>query len=394
MVCVAAFIILVLIGVAAALISIFNRDFGRKYLALLKKSFHCFGKRIRLQKCDTNFSEDVKTTLLKKVVIKKPKLVKPLSFVIEAFSAILIIVTIWSVAEAVKAGLALWVFGTCNVSQPSNCALGAESCSIDENNLNWFTEWGEIFANIPDRIRTWDASSYVNREDGLIPAFVVGRNDKTNNSDQSVQFANNRYTDPTINAIEIIDPGCSVCLQSYKNIINNKDFNEHHATAFVIYPVTNPSGELRFKNSDIITRYIYAANIQQQKAYNQFAGGSNGSPAEGSTDLSLDQQRDILYGYSEKIINRIFTEFNNDGIIYQTVFSEQLDGDQASTMLDDWLKEWGMTEEEVNQIRSELYSETMETILRQNSKLINDEIKPKGIPTMIYDGKKHLGLFK
>ena len=58
MVCVAAFIILVLIGVAAALISIFNRDFGRKYLALLKKSFHCFGKRIRLQKCDTNFSED------------------------------------------------------------------------------------------------------------------------------------------------------------------------------------------------------------------------------------------------------------------------------------------------------------------------------------------------
>ncbi len=387
MVCVAAFIILVLVGVAAALISIFNRDFGRKYLAVLKKSFHCFGKRVRLQKCDTNFSEDVKTTLLKKVVIKKPKLVKPLSYLIEFFSAILIIVTIWSIIEAAKAGLALWVFGTCNVSQPSNCALGAESCSIEETNLNWFTEWGEIFSNIPDRIRDWDASAYINRDNGFTPAFVLGSNSKS--SDTSV---NSNYIDPTINAIEIIDPGCSVCLQSYKNITSNNSFMSNHATAFIIYPITNPNGELRFKNSEIITRYIYATNIQQQKVYTEFAGKPGSSNSK--TDISLDEQRDILYGYSQKIINRIFTEYNSDGIIYQNVFNEQFTGDQAGSLLDEWLTEWGMTKDELSQVHSELYSETVETILRQNNEIINKEIRPKGIPTMIYDGKKHLGLFK
>ena len=374
MVCIAAFIILLLLGVAAALISIFNRDFGRKYLAVLKKSFHCFGKRVRLQKCDTNFSEDVKTTLLKKVVIKKPKLVKPLSLIIEIFSAILVVITVWSIAEALKAGLALWVFGTCNVSQPSNCAIGAESCSIDENNLNWFTEWGEIFANIPDRLRNWDANSYINRDNGLTAAFVVGKNPDSTNS---------------INSIEIIDPGCSVCLQSYKNILKDDNFTSHHATAFVIYPITNPSGEQRFKNSEIITRYIYAANAQQQKVYSEFVSNS------GSTNnLTLDQQRDILYGYAQKIINRIFTEYNSDSVIYQNVFNEQLSGDQAATLLDSWLIEWGMTEDELSQVKSELYSETVEQILRNNSDIINNEIRPKGIPTMIYDGKKHLGLYK
>jgi len=382
MVCVAAFIILLLLGVAAALISIFNRDFGRKYLAILKKSFHCFGKRVRLQKCDTNFSEDVKTTLLKKVVIKKPKLVKPLSALIEVFSAILIIVTIWSLVEAAKAGLALWVFGTCNVSQPSNCAIGAESCSIEENNLNWFTEWGEIFANIPDRLRTWDAGSYVNRENGLTPAFVVGQNADTTASGGSSQSTAADNINSAINAVEIIDPGCSVCLQSYKNILGNNDFMSKHTTAFIIYPITNPNGNLRFKNSEIITRYIYATNLRQQKVLAELSNISSG------------EQRDILYGYSQKIISRMFTEFNPDGVIYQSVFNDQLTGDQAASTLNDWLKEWGMTDAELSQVQAELYSETMETILNQNHTIIMNEIKPKGIPTMIYDGKKHLGLFK
>ena len=28
------------------------------------------------------------------------------------------------------------------------------------------------------------------------------------------------------------------------------------------------------------------------------------------------------------------------------------------------------------------------------TEIVDTKIKPKGIPTMIYDGKKHLGLFK
>ena len=345
MVCIAAFIVLVLVGVAAALISIFNREFGKKYLELLKKSFHCFGKRVRLQKCDTNFSEDVKTMILKKVVVKKPKLVKPLSITIEIASAALIIATIWSLIEVTKAGLSLWVFGTCNVSQPSNCALGAESCSIDEDNLNWFTEWGEIFSNIPDRVRTWDANDYLSTSDSdsaarLTPAFSVGTGEKV--------------------AISIIDPGCSVCLQSYKNIQSDANFLKDHTVYVVAYPIKNPAGDYRFKNSELISRYL----------------------------LSVDEE------YAAKIMNRIFTEFNADSINFQSVFNNDLSTDAAATLLDSWLTEWDLSDSALSDLKSKVNSAEITEKLEKNRTIIDSEIKPKGIPTFIYDGKKHLGLYK
>lgn len=354
MVCVAAFIILLAVGVIAALISIFNRDFGKKYLAVLKKSFHCFGKHIRLQKCDTNFSDDVKTTLLKKVILKKPKLVKPLSVTIEIISIALIIVTAWSIIEAAKAGLALWVFGTCNVSQPSNCALGAESCSIDENNLNWFTEWGEIFSNIPDRLKSWNANDYLG-DGGFYVAFAVGAG--TENGALTSGDAATATKNP---AISIIDPGCSVCLQSYKNLKADENFLKEHTLYVVTYPIKNPDGSFRFNNSEIIVRFL----------------------------LTVDQ------GTAAKIIDRIFTEYNADGIIYQNVFNNELSHDEAESLLLSWLKEWGFSDAELENAKTEAYSETVEAEMLRNEKLINEEIKPKGIPTMIYDGKKHLGLFK
>ena len=340
MVCIAAFIILAIVGVVVAFLSIFNRNLGKKYWKIFKKSFHCFGKRVRLQKCDTNFSEDVKTAVLKKVVIKKPKLVKPLSIALEIASFLIVVATIWSLIEGVKAGLALWTLGTCNVSQPSNCALGADSCSIDEDNLNWFTEWGEIFSNIPDRLKSWNAEEYINGDIALETAFVVGNLD-------------------TPATLSIIDPGCSVCMQSYKNI-KNSDFLGTHKLAVVLYPIKNTDGSYRFKNSELITRYI----------------------------LSVDQS------YAEKIINRIFTEYNAEHINYQEVFNNQLDSEQAKELLSDWLAEWGMDETSINEIKTNLYSEDITAKLEHNSDIINQQIRPKGIPTMIYDGKKHLGLYK
>lgn len=340
MVCVAAFIILVLIGVFVAIISIFKRDFGKRYLKALKKAFHCFGKKVRLQKCDTNFSDDVKSLLLRKIILKKPKWVKPLSITIEIASVLLVILTIWSIIEAAKAGLSLWVFGTCNISQPSNCALGADSCGLDEDNLNWFTEWGEIFANIPDRVKTWDASTY-----DLSFAFITGNNDA-----------------PA--ALSIIDPGCSVCLQSYKNI-KQSDLLSSHELRVVLYPIRNTDGELRFKNSELISRFILAAN-----------------DVTGTDD------------YSEQIIDRIFTEFNTDGTIYQSAFNNELSETEAEELLSAWLAEWGLAEDDIIKIRASINSDNIAAKLNHNTEIINQEIKPKGIPTMVYDGKKHLGLYK
>ncbi len=338
MVCIAAFIILAIVGVVVAFLSIFNRELGKKYLKLFKKSFHCFGKRVRLQKCDTNFSEDVKTAILKKVVIRRPKLVKPLSVTLEVASLLIVAITAWSLIEGVKAGLALWTLGTCNVSQPSNCALGADSCSINEDNLNWFTEWGEIFSNIPDRLKTWNAADYVNGNDALNVAFTTGNGSA---------------------ALSIIDPGCSVCMQSYKNL-KNSDFLKTHKLAVVAYPIKNTDGSYRFKNSELISRYLLAV----------------------SNDMA------------EKIINRIFTEYNSDYINYQEVFNNRLDNEQAGALLNEWLAEWGMDEAALTEIKAKLYSDEITAKLQCNAEIVDQKIKPKGIPTMVYDGKKHLGLYK
>lgn len=125
MVCIAAFIILIVIGIFVAFISIFKRDLGKRYLKVLKKSWHCFTRHLTFRKCDTSFQDDVKTALLKKVVLKNPKAVKPLSVTIEVASILIVIITAWSLVEGIKAGLALWALGTCNVSHPASCALGA-----------------------------------------------------------------------------------------------------------------------------------------------------------------------------------------------------------------------------------------------------------------------------
>ena len=159
MVCVAAFIILCLIGVFVAFLSIFRRDIGKKYWAVFKKAWGCVGKKVRLQKCETNFKDDVKNSLLSKIVLKHPKWVKPLGAAIEVSAVVIVILTIWSLVEAVKALLAIWVFGTCNVSQPASCALGAEVCGIDsaepknpiEWTGRWFSEGGEVCSNIQER---------------------------------------------------------------------------------------------------------------------------------------------------------------------------------------------------------------------------------------------------
>ena len=343
MVCVAAFIVLVLIGIFVAVISIFKRDFGKRYLKALKKAFHCFGKKVRLQKCDTNFSDDVKSLLLRKIILKKPKLVKPLSVTIEIASVLLVILTVWSIVEAAKAGLSLWVLGTCNISQPSNCALGADSCGLDEDNLNWFTEWGEIFSNLPDRFKNWNVADYSD----LNLAFITG----------------NKSSDNL--ALSIIDPGCSVCLQSYKNLQKSPDFLENHQLQVVLYPIRNTDGELRFANSELITRIILATN--------RLTG----------TDE-----------YSAKIINRIFTEFDTNGNIYQSLFNNELSEAEAAQLLTSWLAEWGIKAGDIADITNLSISDEITNQLNHNIEIINSQIKPKGIPTMIYDGKKYLGLFK
>lgn len=347
MVCIAAFIILCLIGIFVAFLSIFRRDIGKKYWAVFKKAWGCVGKKVTLQKCETNFKDDVKNSLLSKVVLKHPKWVKPLGVAIEVSAVLIVLVTIWSLVEAVKAILALWVFGTCNVSQPASCALGAEVCGIDaaepknpiEWTGRWFGEWGEIFANIPDRFHSWEAEDYL-----VEPYTFVAK-----------------YEDGNPLALDIFDPGCVICMQSYRNQ-KSSGFFERYNTVPMIYVIELPDGSPKFQNSDLIARYFHAANL-------------------------LDTN------YAAKILDRLFTESDSDGINYQTAMTS-MSAENAEKTLQDWLKDFDATAKEISELETAARSEEVTEIISKVKNMVDNTVHAKGIPTSIYDGKKHNGLYK
>lgn len=348
MVCIAAFIILAIIGVFVAVVSVFKPRIGKAYLKAMKKAWGCLWKKVRLQKCETGFKDDVKNTLLSRVIIKHPKWVKPLSALIEVLSIIIVIVTVWALLTAIKSLLALWALGSCNVTTPSACTLGAEVCSIDENEPKtpieafgrWFTEWGEIFEAIPEKFKTYNVSDYNFNYISANPGI---------GADKPV-------------AIDILDPGCSVCMVSYRNQKEAGFFDEYdvHIVPFAIQDTDN---NYKFKNSEIIVKYMFAAE-------------------------------QVRSGLAVKILDRIFTTKNHDGIYYQDMFNNEYSREEAVAKLETWLGDEGINADGIAEIRKiAAYPETTNK-MSENREIVENVLKVKGIPTMIYDGAKHTGLWK
>lgn len=347
MVCIAAFIILIIVGIFVAFISIFKPKVGKRYLKILKKSWGCVGKRVTLQKCETGFGDEVKNSILSRVLIKKPKLVKPLSSAIEALSILLVIVTIWSLVEGVKAGLALWSLGTCNVQRPEACSLGAEVCSIDgdsgpKNPIEaigyWFSDWGEIFGAMPDKFRSF------NVEDYNFEGITIGGTGE-------------------LKSIDIFDPGCVVCLQSFRNQLNAGYFETEQKVMIVPFPIQDAEGKFKYKNSKLIVGYVFGANKE---------GG------EGS-----------LTAFN--LIKRIYTEKDEEHRSYQDLFNDYYSAEEAEAKLIEWLKEYGFSDEQIEAIKTYAHSSEYEDLIAKNNDIVVNQLHAKGIPTMIYDGKKHTG---
>ena len=368
MVCIAAFIILGIIGIFVAIISIFKRDIGRTYWKAMKKAWGCVGKKIRLQKCDTNFKDDVKNTLLKKVILKKPKLVKPLSAIIEVFSVVIVIVFVWAVLTSIKSLLAIWTLGTCNVTKPSACSLSSTvGCSIGDEEDNagflektgrWFTEWGDIFAAIPDRVKTWNAEEYFIEPMTFVDVSIL--DDLKNPLEEDKPYA-----------IDILDPGCSVCLTSFRNQLES-GFFESHQVGLLIYPIQHEDGSYKFANSDLIARYFYASALLDQG------------------ELPEEQHH-----FGLKLINKIYTEKTDDGLIIQKYLTGEgyCSYDEAKAELKKYLKEFGATDDDLKEISRLEKSDEVKDILEKVKDITENKVKATFIPTLIYDGKKHLGLY-
>ena len=348
MVCIAAFIILALIGIFVAAISIFKPQVGKAYLKMFKKAWGCLWKKVRLQKCETGFKEDVKNTILSRVIVKHPKWVKPLSIVIEVVSVLIVIITVWAILTAIKSLLALWALGSCNVTKPSACSLGAEVCSIDESEPSnvfeatgrWFTEWGEIFEAIPDKFRSYSAEDY-------------NFNYVTTSDGQSSEKPK---------AVDIFDPGCSVCMASYRNQ-KAAGFFDNYDVRLVPFAIQDADDTYKFKNSEIVVRYMFAA--EQTKS-----------------------------GLALIMLDHIFTEKDEDGDSYQALLNNVYSEDDVTNLIKSWLKKEGLKKEDLEKIREIAYSEETTTKMTENREIVENQLKIKGIPTTIYDGKKHTGLWQ
>ena len=245
MFCIAAFIVLTVISI-----------FSVRYRKLAKKAWSCTLHRVTFRPCDTSFKEETKSKLLSHVAHKSKRVIKLADFGIEVASFLLVVTTVWSLLIVMESGLNLFVWGTCTPDSASSCSLSSETCSIDKAQkgfweltfegkpIDWFVNkansLGETFANIPTRLQSWNVADY-------LPQNVTYYFAKDNSK-------------PT--ALEMVDPGCSVCARLFKNI-KLADFEKKYNLAYIAYPIKNPkkAGEYKFKNSYIITKYLEALKI-------------------------------------------------------------------------------------------------------------------------------------
>ena len=339
MVCVAAFIVLCLIGVFVLILSFWFPKLGKRYLVVFKKAWGCVGKRLTLQKCDTNFKEDIKNSVLRKVIIKKPKLVKPISFGIEVLAVIIVFITIFSFVEVIKSGLSLYVLGTCNVSRPDSCILGeGDVCPVNLDQTNWFEDWVIIFQSIPDRVRNWNANDYVDE-----------------NSIFYYEFDQNRET-----VLNIFEPLCGKCADSFRNQYD-RGFFEDYNVALIPYPT---KGEV----STRITSLVFALH--------EF-------PFEHEISASW------------QLISILFTGVYQEGLTWQdAIIVGEITEDDLEDVMKNWLSIIGFDEKEIKEILELAASEEIHDKMFENKEFIDNKIRIRGVPTTIWNGRRNTGIIR
>ena len=180
-------------------------------------------------------------------------------------------------------------------------------------------------------------------------------------------------------AIDILDPGCSVCAQSFMLQTEDEFFTKHKVT-IVPFPIQDEEGNFKFKNSELIVRYILS--MEQQ-------------------GLPLDEQDEKALSPAFKTMRRVLietgeyvTEVKTYNYSYQQLFNEMYSAEEAEAKLQDWLKEFGYHGAERSEIIERAHSDQIGEVIKKNNEIVTKDIHAKGIPTMIYDGRKHTGKYE
>lgn len=357
MLCVVSFVILLFASIVS-----------RKYRKLLGKAWHCVSRRARLKPCDTSFGAEVKTTLLAPLAIRAPRLVKPLSVIIEIFAWVMMISMIVTVYILLRSGLNLAVHGTCNPRQPEACGLAAASCGISaeiptfsqslrEGAIltafqNEFTQFTETVQAVPNLFRNWNPEEF-------LPAYA--------------SFKHGFHEELPI-ALEVIDPGCWVCGQMFINLAES-GFDAQVNLAYIPFAILDEeTGDPHFPNSVRITNILTALRIFE---YEKFDG-------------VVDNPTDWL------LLNEIFTGTRPGTDIGHQMWFNNADWATPSVMdaqLVEWLESFGtLSEIEIVEVFELADSERVQEVVNDSRHVVRHEIRTATIPTLLTPGRMSNGL--
>jgi hypothetical protein len=343
MVCIAAFIVLCILGI-----------FSARYRALAAEAWGCVAKRITFRPCDVNFGERIKGKILGKIVLSHPRTYRLLSKWFDFLAFVFVILTIWSLLYVVIAGMNYIVYDTCNPQNSQSCSLGGEACSIGQANvgfigsiatnqeLTWAkTEWTQIGTTIsllPSAFKDWKATDYISADNTYYNAYSQSK--------------------PT--ALEIIDPGCVYCGKLFANIKTSGFENKYNLT-YILYPIPdaqNPNG-YKFANSYLMASYVEAAKSVQ--------------PANPVSSVAPDWQ----------LLEKIYTEPGA-----QSLLDYSYNSSQTTAWLQQSLKEIGYSDQQIAQIATDSGSPAVQQAIATQRSIVEKKIQTVKIPTIIFGGHR------
>ncbi len=351
MLCIAAFIIFLILY---PILGIFSKD----YRILFRKSWECMFNRITFKPCDVNLGEEIKGKLLAKIIFTRPKLASFLDKAFDIFAFLFVILSVWSLVYMIVAGVNLLVYDTCNPQDVESCALGGESCGVDQGRLSLgealeqrkldeyltspFTDFFETVNLLPDRFRNWDANNYLAEN----PSYY--------------QF---NQGNPV--AIEIVDPGCVFCAQLFNNL-KQTEFKEKQNLTYLLYPIPDenePNGT-KFFNSTLISKYV-----------------------EATKDFDLENNPEQIPA-DWQLLSRIW-ENPGDSDNLQNKLNLRLNSEEAEVELQNLLREIGYSDEQVEQISQKANSNEVESRLAEQKRIVEEEVRTIKIPTIIFNGRRY-----
>lgn len=346
MFCIAAFIVFAILGI-----------FSARYRQLAKKAWGCVLKKITFKPCDINFQEEIKSRLIGKLIVTKPRLARFLGRWIGALSFAFVALSIWSLVIVANSGLNLFVYDTCNPNNAESCSLSGEACGINTGKpgfwvslkegqvFTWAKDgvvtFGTTISRVPNRLKKWNSTDYV--------------------SDANTYYRTYDPSKPI--ALEIIDPSCKYCAKLFGNI-KQTGFADRYNLTYIVYPIPDARNEngYRFPYSRLLASYTEATKLYPL-----------------NSSVPADWQ----------ILEKLFTGKDADGIGYQEKINLTYTEQETENLVLLWLKEMGYTETQLQQLKETVRSEQVKASLERQKDIVENKIQTIKIPTIMFDGRRY-----